>query len=73
MVKATPIAQPFTGSGYESPVSKITRDDILKFHFTWIKPNNATLVVVGDIEVKNLVSKVEKHFHRGSLEFLRKI
>lgn len=55
-------SQPFTGSGYEESVSKITRDDILKFYATWIKPNNATLVVVGDIEMKDLVSKVEKHF-----------
>ena len=55
-------SQPFTGSGYESTVSKITREDILKFYTTWIKPNNATLVVVGDIEMKDLVSRIEKRF-----------
>ncbi|MEQ1588108.1 MAG: pitrilysin family protein [Cyclobacteriaceae bacterium] len=55
-------SQPFTGSGYEETVTKITRDDILKFYTTWIKPNNATLVVVGDIEMKDLVSKIEKRF-----------
>jgi len=55
-------SQPFSGSGYEESVSKITRDDILKFYTTWIKPNNATLVVVGDIEMKDLVAKVEKRF-----------
>lgn len=55
-------SQPFTGSGYESTVSKITREDILKFYTTWIKPNNATLVVVGDIEMKDLTDKIEKRF-----------
>ena len=55
-------SQPFTGSGYESTVSKITRDDILKFYTTWIKPNNATLVVVGDVEMNELMSKIEKRF-----------
>lgn len=55
-------SQPFTGSGYEETVTRITRDDILKFYTTWIKPNNATLVVVGDIEMKDLVSKIEKRF-----------
>jgi predicted Zn-dependent peptidase len=34
----------------------------MKFYNTWIKPNNATLVVVGDIEMKDLVAKVEKRF-----------
>jgi zinc protease len=55
-------SQPFSGSGYEESVNKITREDILKFYTTWIKPNNATLVVAGDIEMKDLVAKVEKRF-----------
>ena len=42
-------AYPFTGTGYESTVEKITREDLIKFHRTWYKPNNAYLVVVGDI------------------------
>lgn len=57
-------SQPFTGSGYEETVSKITREDILKYYTTWIKPNNATLIVVGDIEMKDLVAKVEKRFNQ---------
>ena len=55
-------SQPFTGSGYEETVSKITREDILKYYTTWIKPNNATLIVVGDIEMKDLLAKIEKRF-----------
>ena len=40
-------AIPFTGSGTEASVSRLTRDDVARWHATWFKPNNATLVVVG--------------------------
>ncbi|MDQ7062890.1 MAG: pitrilysin family protein [candidate division KSB1 bacterium] len=53
---------PFTGSGTEASVSKLTRDDLKKFHRTWFKPNNATLVVVGDITLKELKGKLETYF-----------
>ncbi len=43
-----PYAVPFTGTGTEASVSKMTREDLAKFHETWFKPNNATLLVVGD-------------------------
>jgi zinc protease len=55
-------SQPLTGSGYEETVSKMTREDVSKFYDTWIKPNNATLIVVGDLEMKDLVQKIEKNF-----------
>lgn len=55
-----PYSNPYTGSGYEATVEKLTRDDIVKFYDTWMKPNNATLVVTGDIDMKELKSKLEK-------------
>jgi len=51
---------PFTGSGFESTVKGITRDQLVKFYQSWIKPNNATLVVVGDITLDELKPKLEK-------------
>ena len=36
---------PLTGSGTEASVSKLTREDLVKFHATWFKPNDATLIV----------------------------
>ena len=50
---------PFTGSGTEEAVKKITRDDLIKFHQTWFTPNNANLVVVGDISLTELKAKLE--------------
>jgi zinc protease len=51
---------PLTGSGYEYTVKGITRDQLVKFYQSWIKPNNATLVVVGDITLDELKPKLEK-------------
>jgi zinc protease len=53
---------PLTGSGTESSVEKITKDDLMKFHKDWIVPNNATLVVVGDITLNEVKSKLENLF-----------
>jgi zinc protease len=53
---------PFTGSGTEAAVSKLTRADLVKFHETWFKPNNATLIVVGDTTLAEIRPKLEKLF-----------
>jgi len=53
---------PLTGSGTEASVSKLTRDDLMKFHSTWFKPNNATLVVVGDTTLAEIQPKLEALF-----------
>jgi len=50
---------PIYGSGYETTVNSITLEDIRKFYGAWIKPNNATLVVVGDLKMADLVNKLE--------------
>ena len=55
-----PYAVPFTGTGTEASVSKMTREDLVKFHETWFKPNNATLLVVGDTSLTELKPKLEK-------------
>jgi zinc protease len=53
---------PFTGSGYEDTVAKLTREDLVKFHKTWFKPNHATLVVVGDTTLAEIKPKIETLF-----------
>jgi len=57
-----PYSNPFTGSGYEDTVASITLDDITNFYQTWIKPNNATIIVTGDIDMNTLKSKLENAF-----------
>ncbi len=53
---------PLTGSGTEETVSKMSRENLIKFHETWIKPNNATLVVVGATTMDELKPKLETLF-----------
>lgn len=55
-------AEPLTGSGTQASVSKLTREDLLKFHATWFKSNHATLVVVGDTTMAEMRPKLEKVF-----------
>jgi zinc protease len=53
---------PLTGSGTAASVQKITRDDLVKFHDVWFRPNNSTLVVAGDTTLAELTPKLEKLF-----------
>jgi zinc protease len=53
---------PFTGSGFETSVSKLTREDMVKFHQTWIKPNNATLIITGDAQLEQVKPILERVF-----------
>jgi len=58
--KGHPYALPFTGTGTEASVSKMTRENLARFHDTWFRPNNATLLVVGDTSLEEIKPKLEK-------------
>jgi zinc protease len=53
---------PLTGSGTAESVTKMTREDLVKFHQVWFRPNNATLIVVGDATLAEITPKLEKLF-----------
>ncbi|HEX9171074.1 MAG TPA: pitrilysin family protein [Telluria sp.] len=55
-------ALPFTGTGTEAAVQSMTRNDIVNYHRTWFKPNNATLLVVGDTTLAEITPLLEKSF-----------
>jgi zinc protease len=57
-----PYGQPLTGSGTEKSVKAIQRQDLVDFHSEWFRPNNATLVVVGDTSLDEIVPRLEKTF-----------
>ncbi|MGQ4660536.1 insulinase family protein [Lysobacter sp. F6437] len=54
-------AMPFSGSGTEKSIASLTRDDLVEYHDTWVRPENATLVVVGDTTLKQVMPLLEKH------------
>jgi predicted Zn-dependent peptidase len=57
-----PYAIPFTGSGTEASVAALTREDLLAFQRDWLRPDNATLIVVGDTTAAAVLPLLEKHF-----------
>ncbi|MGN6111050.1 MAG: M16 family metallopeptidase, partial [Kofleriaceae bacterium] len=46
----------------EQSVAAIKRDDLIAWHKTWYRPNNAMLVVAGDIDGKRLKADLERAF-----------
>ena len=55
-------SMPLTGSGTEESVASITRDSLVDYHRTWFKPNNATMIVVGDTTMEEIKPKLERLF-----------
>ncbi len=53
---------PMTGTGTTESVKKMTREDMVKFHDAWFKPNHATLVISGDTTLSEVTPKLEKLF-----------
>ena len=57
-----PYGNPYSGTGTEASVNAISVGDLKKFHEEWFKPNNATLVVVGDTTLAAIRPKLEALF-----------
>ncbi len=57
-----PYAIPFSGSGTEASIGSLNRNDLQAYHGRWVRPDNATLLVVGDTTLKEIVPVLEKHF-----------
>ena len=55
-------SNPWTGSGTEASTAKITRDNLVRFHRDWFKPNHATLIVVGATTMAEIRPKLERTF-----------
>ncbi|QOW22151.1 insulinase family protein [Lysobacter avium] len=56
-----PYAIPFSGSGTEDTIAALTRDDLLAYHQGWVRPEAATMVVVGDTTLKEIVPMLNRH------------
>ena len=53
---------PFTGTGTAEDVKAISRSDLVNFKNTWLRPDNATIFVVGDTSMKEIKPMLEKEF-----------
>ncbi|HQX92210.1 MAG TPA: pitrilysin family protein [Thermomonas sp.] len=57
-----PYASPRTGSGTEGSIAGLTRADIQAWHDSALRPQDATLVVVGDTTLADIMPVLEKNF-----------
>ena len=57
-----PYAIPFSGTGNEDSISALSRDDMQAWHRDWVRPDSATLIVVGDTTLAQIAPLLEKHF-----------
>ncbi len=53
---------PYTGTGTEASVSEMKPADLARFHEAWYRPNNATLVVVGDTTLAEIQPAISRAF-----------
>jgi zinc protease len=57
-----PYAIALSGTGTEDGIAALRRDDMTRWLAQWIRPDNATLLVVGDTDLAELTPKLEKAF-----------
>ncbi len=48
--------------GNETSIGAIKREDLVEFYNAYYRPNNSTIIVVGDVKSDTLVPKLEKAF-----------
>src|SRR5690606_1878199 len=48
--------------GFTSDLRQITRDDLYRHYRTYYTPNNATVVVVGDVDAQAILAEIEQRF-----------
>ena len=57
-----PYAQPYTGTGTAEALDRLTVEDLRAFHDAWYRPDNAAVLMVGDLNLAEAVAWVEKAF-----------
>ena len=53
---------PLTGSGTVAAIEALTRSDLVQFHTDWIRPDNATIFMVGDITLDEATASLDRTF-----------
>ena len=57
-----PYAIPASGTGYEADIAALKREDMLAWHAEQVRPDRATLMIVGDTTLAEITPLLEKHF-----------
>ena len=57
-----PYGIPFTGSGTEAAIGALTREQLVAYQRQWLRPEHATVIVVGDTTLDEIVPLLDRHF-----------
>ena len=57
-----PYGRPTSGSGTAEAVGAISREELIAFHQSWIRPDNARIFAVSDLPLARLVPLLEARF-----------
>jgi predicted Zn-dependent peptidase len=57
-----PYGVPPSGTGDPAVVARLTRDELVSFHDSWLRPDNARIFVVGDSSLAEVTKVLEKSF-----------
>lgn len=57
-----PYGVPLTGTGDPAVVSKLTRDQLAAYHSQWMRPERASIFVVGDTTLTDIMPMLEARF-----------
>ncbi|WP_380872603.1 zinc protease [Sphingomonas sp. DBB INV C78] len=60
--KLHPYGVPLSGSGTEAGVKAVTRDDLLSFHQSWLRPDNGKIFIAGDTTLAEIKPLLEARF-----------
>ncbi|HEV8408853.1 MAG TPA: pitrilysin family protein, partial [Sphingomicrobium sp.] len=60
--KDHPYGVPFTGKGDPAAVAKLDQADLKAFHDSWLRPDDATILVVGDTSLAQIMPLLERSF-----------
>jgi zinc protease len=60
LLARSPLAHP--PIGWEKSVGALTREDVVAFHAREVRPENAMLAVVGDVDARAVLAELEKAF-----------
>lgn len=59
--KDHPYSMPVEGD--EESIKKISREDVINFYNKYYKPNNTIMVIVGDVDLKEIKALIENYFN----------
>jgi len=65
---AHPYGRGLSGNGTKTSVAAIGRNDLVSFHQSWMRPDNAKIFAVGQVDRQALLDKLEMRFGQWKAE-----